>query len=89
MAVRSVVDRECGGDGSTPEHLQGLREGQPPALARENISVTFIENVEALNADSLKHFQLLIILRDGMNWPNGYDKEPVKWMTDAQQQATR
>jgi len=43
--------------------------------------------VEALNADSLKHFQLLIILRDGMNWPNGYDKEPVKWMTDAQQQA--
>jgi len=43
--------------------------------------------VEALNAYSLKHFQLLIILRDGMNWPNGYDKEPVKWMTDAQQQA--
>jgi type 1 glutamine amidotransferase len=22
-----------------------------------------------------------------MNWPNGYEKEPVKWMTDAQQQA--
>lgn len=49
--------------------------------------MTFIENVEALNADSLKGFQLLIILRDGMNWPNGCDKEPVKWMTDAQQQA--
>ena len=64
-----------------------IRDGLAPALVRENIPVVFIENVEALNADSLKEFQLLIILRDGMNWPNGYDKEPVKWMTDAQQQA--
>ena len=53
-----------------------------PAFLRENIPVTFIENVEALNADSLKDFQLLVILRDGMNWPNGYEKEPVKWMTE-------
>ena len=22
-----------------------------------------------------------------MNWPDGYEKEPVKWMTEAQQQA--
>jgi len=64
-----------------------IRDHLAPALLRENIPVTFIENVEALNADSLRHFQLLIILRDGMNWPNGYDKEPVKWMTDAQQHA--
>jgi type 1 glutamine amidotransferase len=64
-----------------------IRDGLAPAFIRENIPVTFIENVEALDAESLKEFQLLVILRDGMNWPNGYEKEPVKWMTDAQQQA--
>jgi type 1 glutamine amidotransferase len=64
-----------------------IRDGLSPALVRENIPATFIENVEELNADSLKEHQLLIILRDGMNWPNGYDKPAVKWMTDAQQQA--
>ncbi len=64
-----------------------IRDGLSPALARENIPVTFIENVEELNAENLKSFELLIILRDGMNWPDGYAKPPVKWMTDAQQQA--
>jgi type 1 glutamine amidotransferase len=64
-----------------------IRDNLAPALLRENIPVTFIENVEALNADSLRRVQLLIILRDGMNWPNGYNQDPVKWMTDAQQQA--
>jgi type 1 glutamine amidotransferase len=64
-----------------------IRDGLAPALLRENIPATFIEDVTALNADSLREHQLLIILRDGMNWPNGYDKPPVKWMTDAQQQA--
>src|SRR5260370_19175493 len=64
-----------------------IRDGLAPALLRENIPATFIEDVTALNANSLREHQLLIILRDGMNWPNGYDKDPVKWMTDAQQQA--
>jgi type 1 glutamine amidotransferase len=64
-----------------------IRENLAPALIRENIPVTFIEEVTALNAESLRNVQLLIILRDGMNWPNGYDKPAVKWMTDAQQQA--
>jgi len=65
-----------------------IRDHLAPALLRENIPVTFIENVEALNAESLRDVQLLIILRDGMNWPNGYEQgKEVKWMTDAQQQA--
>lgn len=64
-----------------------IRDNLSKALVRENIPVTFIEEVTALNADSLRDTQLLIILRDGMNWPNGYDKPDVKWMTDAQQQA--
>ena len=31
-----------------------IRDGLAPAFLRENIPVTFIENVEALNAESLK-----------------------------------
>ena len=64
-----------------------IRDHLIKALVRENIPVTFIENVEALNAKSLAKHDLLIILRDGMNWPGGYDQPHVKWMTDAQQQA--
>lgn len=64
-----------------------IRDGLITALVRENIPVTFIEEVTALNAESLADHQLLIILRDGMNWPDGYDKPHVKWMTDEQQKA--
>jgi hypothetical protein len=64
-----------------------IREGLAPALLKENIPVTFIEDVTALNAESLANCELLIILRDGMNWPDGYNKKPLIWMTDAQQQA--
>lgn len=64
-----------------------IRDGLAPAFARENVPITFIENDQALNAEALKDYQLLVILRDGMNWPNGYDEPHVKWMTDAQQQA--
>lgn len=64
-----------------------IREHLSRALVGENIPVTFLEKVEALDAAALREHQLLVILRDGMNWPDGYDKPPVKWMTDAQQQA--
>jgi type 1 glutamine amidotransferase len=64
-----------------------IRDGLSPAFVHENIPVTFIENVTELNAANLKNFQILVILRDGMNWPDGYSKPAVKWMTDAQQQA--
>jgi type 1 glutamine amidotransferase len=64
-----------------------IRDGLSRALVAENIPVTFIEEVTALNAEALHEHQLLIILRDGMNWPDGYDKKPLIWMTDAQQQA--
>jgi len=37
-----------------------IRDGLAPAFLRENIPVTFIENVQALNADSLEDFQLLV-----------------------------
>jgi type 1 glutamine amidotransferase len=63
------------------------RDALSRALALENIPATFIEEVTALNKQSLGEHQLLIILRDGMNWPDGYDKPHVQWMTPEQQQA--
>ncbi len=64
------------------------RDGLVRALVRENIPVTFITEVTELNAASLAAHQLLIIFRDGMNWPHGYEKgKEVIWMTDEQQQA--
>ena len=40
-----------------------------------NISIDFTDETKALNADTLKGRKLLIILRDGMIWPDGYPDE--------------
>lgn len=64
-----------------------IRDGLSRAFAAENIPVTFIENPAALTAAALKQHQILVILKDGMEWPGGYEKPHIKWMTEAQQQA--
>lgn len=64
------------------------RNGLMGPLALENIPVTYIENHEALTAEALKDVDLLIFLKDGNIWPNGYERSSqVKWMTDEQQKA--
>lgn len=40
-----------------------------------NISIDFTDETRALNAETLKGYKLLIILRDGMIWPDGYPDE--------------
>src|ERR1700733_11695837 len=40
------------------------------------ISIDFRDEVELLNAEELKGYKLLIILRDGMLWPGGYLQGP-------------
>jgi hypothetical protein len=40
------------------------------------ISIDFRDEVELLNAQELKGYKLLIILRDGMLWPSGYLQGP-------------
>jgi hypothetical protein len=40
------------------------------------ISIDFRDEVELLNAQELKGYKLLIILRDGMLWPTGYLQGP-------------
>jgi hypothetical protein len=41
------------------------------------ISIDFRDEVELLNAEELKGYKLLIILRDGMLWPGGYFQAPA------------
>ena len=64
-----------------------IRDHLVEAFMRESIPITFIENDRALTAEALKRFQLLVFLKDGMIWPNGYDQDHAKWMTEAQQKA--
>jgi type 1 glutamine amidotransferase len=40
------------------------------------ITIDFRDEVELLNAEELKGYKLLIILRDGMLWPGGYLQGP-------------
>ncbi len=41
------------------------------------ISIDFRDEVELLNAQELKGYKLLIMLRDGMLWPSGYLQGPA------------
>lgn len=69
----------------SPVHI---RDGLKGPLALENIPVVYIENHEALTAETLENFDLLIFFKDGMIWPNGHKRgSQVIWMTDEQQQA--
>ena len=64
-----------------------IRDNLLPAFARENVPITFIVNHEALTAEALEQVQLLVFLKDGMVWPNGYDHDHLKWMTPQQEKA--
>jgi len=67
-----------------PEHLEaGLR----PALEAAGITPHFTVDVRALNAENLARVQLLVILRDGMLWPDGPSKPYKIWMTAEQEKS--
>ena len=36
------------------------------------LSIDFTDETRLLNADTLKNYRMLIVFRDGMNWPDGY-----------------
>ncbi|MGB9596015.1 MAG: MBL fold metallo-hydrolase, partial [Candidatus Poribacteria bacterium] len=62
----------------------------PPALEpvfqKAGIKYNFIYDVTKLNAENLRGIKLLVILRDGMIWPEN-DKDMVFWMTEEQEKA--
>src|SRR6266403_5734083 len=53
-----------------------IRTGLRRTVEREmDVSVDFCDEVKMLNTETLKGYKLLIILRDGMLWPDGYQDE--------------
>ena len=52
------------------------RSGLNRTIARDmNVSIDFCDETKTLNAETLDGYKMLIILRDGMIWPDGYPDE--------------
>jgi type 1 glutamine amidotransferase len=66
-----------------PEHIE---DGLRPVFAATGVTPHFLVDYRALNAENLAHVDLLVILRDGMVWPDDFEK-PAIWMTPAQEKA--
>jgi hypothetical protein len=53
-----------------------IRSGLARNITRDlGVSIDFTDETKTLNAETLAGYKLLIILRDGMNWPEGYPDE--------------
>ena len=61
--------------------------GVGKTLEEVGLQVEYTTDCTSLHPDALAGKKLLVILRDGMNWPKGYDQPHIKWMNDEQQQA--
>ena len=63
---------------------------RPPleaALKAAGLAGRFLYNPAHLSAGLLKGHRLLVVLRDGLTWPDPASDRPTWWMTDRQQQA--
>ena len=67
-----------------PEHI---REGLKPVFEATGVTPHFAVDFRALSAENLARVQLLVILKDGMLWPEGNDRPYRQWMTMEQQKA--
>jgi type 1 glutamine amidotransferase len=53
-----------------------IRTGLTRTIARElDVSIDFCDETKMLTAETLDGYKLLIVLRDGMIWPDGYPDE--------------
>jgi type 1 glutamine amidotransferase len=54
--------------------------GIGPILEAAGLSAHYTNDFASINADLLDDANLLVFLRDGMEWPNRHDADPVRWM---------
>ncbi len=53
-----------------------IRTGLSRTLGKElNLSIDFTDECKQLNSETLNGYKMLIVLRDGMIWPDGYPDE--------------
>jgi type 1 glutamine amidotransferase len=67
-----------------PEHII---EGLHPVFHATGVTPHYTVDVQALTAANLSRVKLLVILRDGMLWPDGPQKPYRIWMTREQEKA--
>jgi type 1 glutamine amidotransferase len=73
--------------GDSPHDPGHIEAGLRRALGGAGIVPYIAVDVRTLSAENLRQVQLLVMLRDGVIWPDGRDKAAVSWMTMEQQQA--
>jgi hypothetical protein len=62
--------------GDRYHNIDYIRTGLGKTLAKDlGISVDFTDELSLLSAKVLNGYRLLILFRDGMIWPNGYDSD--------------
>src|SRR3954451_42990 len=53
-----------------------IRTGLGKTIGKDlGVSIDFCDEVKLLDAEGLQGYKLLIVLRDGMTWPEGYTDE--------------
>ncbi len=67
-----------------PEHLE---EGLRPVFEAAGVTAQFTVDERAPSAANLSRVRLLVILRDGMLWPEGPSKPYPVWMTLEEEKA--
>jgi len=73
--------------GDLPHEPGHIEEGLTPVFESTRVVPHFAVDVRALSAENLARVQLLVILRDGMNWPEGGSRPGKGWMTPEQELA--
>jgi type 1 glutamine amidotransferase len=66
---------------------QDAFDGAGKILEEEGYTVEYITDTSLLTAEKLSGKDLLVIHRDGMNFPNGPEAEAVRWMQPLQEEA--
>ncbi|HEV3121740.1 MAG TPA: ThuA domain-containing protein [Isosphaeraceae bacterium] len=73
--------------GDRPHDPAHLEAGLALAFERAGMDARFAVDVHTLTAANLNAVKLLVILRDGMVWPDGPGKPGAAWMTPDQERA--
>lgn len=61
--------------------------GVGPVLEKAGLTVDYTTDFASVDAGKLADAKLLVFLRDGMEWPNGHEADPVIWMQPHQEDA--
>jgi len=62
-------------------------KGVGPILEKAGLTVDFTSDFASIDAGKLAGKKLLVFHRDGMEWPNGNEADPVVWMQPHQEDA--